>query len=181
MKKVSHKIVSLLMAFVLLFSTMSFTINMHYCGETLMDSAIFKKAEACGMEMENPLTDSCSISKKNCCSDEIFVVDGQDELQLQVEKISFGINAGQKIALIAQNGSGKTTLLKCLVGDEDATSGSIKWSENSEIGYYAQDHAHEFEEDLPLLDWVGQWRQEGASDGQAASAAYGGYGLARSA
>jgi hypothetical protein len=89
MKKVSHKIVSLLMAFVLLFSTMSFTINMHYCGETLMDSAIFKKAETCGMEMENPLTDSCSISKKNCCSDEIFVVDGQDELQLQVEKISF--------------------------------------------------------------------------------------------
>jgi hypothetical protein len=89
MKKVSHKIVSLLMAFVLLFSTMSFTVNMHYCGETLMDSAIFKKAETCGMEMENPLTDSCSISKKNCCSDEIFVVDGQDELQLQVEKISF--------------------------------------------------------------------------------------------
>jgi hypothetical protein len=68
---------------------MSFTVNMHYCGETLMDSAIFKKAETCGMEMENPLTDSCSISKKNCCSDEIFVVDGQDELQLQVEKISF--------------------------------------------------------------------------------------------
>ena len=89
MKKVSHKIVSLLMAFVLLFSTMSFSVNMHYCGETLMDSAIFKKAETCGMEMENPLTDSCSISKKNCCSDEIFVVDGQDELQLQVEKISF--------------------------------------------------------------------------------------------
>ena len=77
------------MAFVVLFSTMSFSVNMHYCGETLMDSAIFKKAETCGMEMENPLTDSCSISKKNCCSDEIFVVDGQDELQLQVEKISF--------------------------------------------------------------------------------------------
>ncbi|SEQ99727.1 hypothetical protein SAMN05421824_2791 [Hyunsoonleella jejuensis] len=77
------------MTFVVLFSTMSFSVNMHYCGETLMDSAIFKKAETCGMEMENPLTDSCSISKKNCCSDEIFVVDGQDELQLQVEKISF--------------------------------------------------------------------------------------------
>ena len=77
------------MALLVLFSTLSFTVDMHYCGETLMDSAIFKKAETCGMEMENPLTDSCSISKKNCCSDEIFVVDGQDELQLQVEKISF--------------------------------------------------------------------------------------------
>ncbi|WP_092580634.1 HYC_CC_PP family protein [Hyunsoonleella jejuensis] len=89
MKQIFHKIMSLAMTFVVLFSTMSFSVNMHYCGETLMDSAIFKKAETCGMEMENPLTDSCSISKKNCCSDEIFVVDGQDELQLQVEKISF--------------------------------------------------------------------------------------------
>lgn len=77
------------MAFVVLFSTMSFTIDMHYCGETLMDSAIFQKAETCGMEMENPLTDGCSITKKNCCNDEIIVVDGQDELQLQVDKISF--------------------------------------------------------------------------------------------
>ena len=77
------------MAFVVLFSTMSFTVNMHYCGGTLVETAIFHKAEGCGMEMENFLTDGCSITKKNCCNDEIFVVDGQDELQLQVENISF--------------------------------------------------------------------------------------------
>ena len=70
MKQVFHKIMSLLMAFVVLFSTMSFTVDMHYCGDTLMDTAIFHKAETCGMEMENPLTDGCSITKKNCCSDE---------------------------------------------------------------------------------------------------------------
>jgi hypothetical protein len=80
---------SLAMAFVVLFSTMSFAINMHYCGDTLMDSAIFHKAETCGMEMENPLTDGCSITKKNCCSDEQLAIEGQDELQLQVDKISF--------------------------------------------------------------------------------------------
>jgi hypothetical protein len=89
MKQVFHKIVSILMALVVLFSTMSFTINMHYCGETLMDSAIFQKAETCGMEMENPLTDGCSITKKNCCSDEVLILDGQEELQLQVDSISF--------------------------------------------------------------------------------------------
>ncbi len=71
------------------------------------------------------------------------------------------IEVGERVAIIGPNGIGKTTLLKCLVGDEQATSGTIKWSENSTIGYYAQDHAHEFEEDLPLLDWVAQWRQEG--------------------
>lgn len=89
MKQVFHKIMSLLMAFVVLFSTMSFTVDMHYCGDTLMDTAIFHKAETCGMEMENPLTDGCSITKKNCCSDEQLAVDGQNELQLQVDKITF--------------------------------------------------------------------------------------------
>jgi len=35
------------MAFVVLFSTMSFTVNMHYCGDTLVETAIFKKAKGC--------------------------------------------------------------------------------------------------------------------------------------
>ena len=89
MKHVFHKTASLLMAFVVLFSTMSFTIDMHYCGGTLVDSAIFQKVKTCGMEMNNPSTKGCAITKKNCCSDEQLVVDGQDELQLSVDKISF--------------------------------------------------------------------------------------------
>ena len=80
---------SLAMAFVVLCSTMSFTVNMHYCGDTLVETAIFHKAKGCGMEMEKPSTDGCSITKKNCCDEEQLVVDGQDELQLQVDKISF--------------------------------------------------------------------------------------------
>ncbi|WP_047245235.1 HYC_CC_PP family protein [Maribacter thermophilus] len=89
MKQVFHKIMSLAMAFVVLFSTMSFTMNMHYCGDTLVETAIFHKAKGCGMEMEKPSTEGCAITKKNCCNDEQLVVDGQDELQLQVDKISF--------------------------------------------------------------------------------------------
>ncbi len=77
------------MALVVLFSTMSFTIDMHYCGDTLVETAVFKKAKGCGMEMQNPSTKGCSVTKKNCCSDEQLVVDGQDELQLSVDKISF--------------------------------------------------------------------------------------------
>ena len=75
------------MAFVVLFSTMSFTFNMHYCGDTLVETAIFHKAKGCGMEMEKPSTDGCSITKKNCCDDEQLVVDGQDDLQF--DKISY--------------------------------------------------------------------------------------------
>ena len=89
MKNVVHKITSILMAFVVLFSTMSFTIDMHYCGDTLVETAVFHKAKGCGMEMEKPSVDDCSIAKKNCCDDEQLAIQGQDELQLQVDKISF--------------------------------------------------------------------------------------------
>ncbi|WP_244462116.1 HYC_CC_PP family protein [Wocania ichthyoenteri] len=89
MKQVIHKTMSLLMAFVVLFSTMSFTINMHYCGDNLVETAIFHKAKGCGMEMEKPPTESCSITKKNCCDDKQLVIEGQDELKLQFDKLTF--------------------------------------------------------------------------------------------
>ena len=89
MKQVIHKIMSLLMAFVVLFSTMSFTINMHYCGDNLVETTIFHKAKGCGMEMEKPSTEGCSITKKNCCDDKQLVIEGQDELKLQFDKLTF--------------------------------------------------------------------------------------------
>lgn len=71
------------------------------------------------------------------------------------------VEVGERIAIIGPNGIGKSTLLKCLVGDLAPTKGTIKWSENANIGYYAQDHASDFEQPLTLLDWMGQWGKEG--------------------
>ncbi|WP_039977864.1 ABC-F family ATPase [Vibrio jasicida] len=68
---------------------------------------------------------------------------------------------GERVAIIGENGVGKTTLLNTLAGVLEPRSGEFKWSENSNIGYYAQDHAHDFAEDMNLTDWMGQWRQEG--------------------
>lgn len=90
MKKVFHKITSMLIALVVLFSTMSFTITKHYCGDTLVDTSIFDKASTCGMETQfTSASSDCSILKIDCCNDEQIVVDGQDELRLSVDKISF--------------------------------------------------------------------------------------------
>jgi len=90
MKQVFHKIASVLLAFVVLFSTMSFTIDMHYCGDTLVDTAIFHKAKTCGMEMQQTSSDSdCSIIKKNCCKEKQIVVKGQDELKISFDKLTF--------------------------------------------------------------------------------------------
>ncbi|BDR13568.1 ABC-F family ATPase [Vibrio sp. STUT-A11] len=68
---------------------------------------------------------------------------------------------GERVAIIGENGVGKTTLLNTLAGVLEPRTGMYKWSENSNIGYYAQDHAHDFEQDMNLTDWMGQWRQEG--------------------
>ncbi|WP_109654644.1 HYC_CC_PP family protein [Maribacter polysiphoniae] len=89
MKKVLHKIMSFAMAVVVLFSTMSFTVDMHFCGDILVEAAIFHKAKGCGMEMQKPSTEGCTLTKKNCCDNEKLVVDGQNELQQQVDHISF--------------------------------------------------------------------------------------------
>jgi len=77
------------------------------------------------------------------------------------ENLNLMVEVGERIAIIGPNGIGKTTMLQCLSSNVDITSGSIQWSENSNIGYYAQDHASEFEEDKNLIDWMGQWGQEG--------------------
>lgn len=42
-----------------------------------------------------------------------------------LDSISFGINEGDKIGLIAKNGTGKTTLLRIIAGKEEADSGTI--------------------------------------------------------
>ncbi|WP_036185003.1 ABC-F family ATPase [Marinobacterium lacunae] len=75
--------------------------------------------------------------------------------------LNLTVSVGERVAIIGPNGIGKSTLLKCLVGDLEPNAGTVKWSENAEIGYYAQDHAHEFEENKNLYDWMAQWGQEG--------------------
>ncbi|QEY16676.1 ABC-F family ATPase [Cellvibrio sp. KY-GH-1] len=71
--------------------------------------------------------------------------------------LSLQIEAGERIAIIGPNGAGKTTLLRCLYGDLQPDSGTVKWAEQAEIGYFAQDHAADFVDDVNLFDWMKQW------------------------
>nr|WP_226857342.1 ABC-F family ATPase [Acidithiobacillus concretivorus] len=85
------------------------------------------------------------------------------ELRL-FQKLRLHIEAGERIAIIGANGLGKTTLLRCLMGEMAPDAGVIKWAENVKIGYFAQDYAPEFAEDLTLFDWMCQWRTEKDDD-----------------
>jgi ATPase subunit of ABC transporter with duplicated ATPase domains len=98
-------------------------------------------------------------------------------LALEVENLSKGygteplfkdlnlmIAVGERVAVIGPNGIGKSTLLRTLVGDLEPDTGAVKWSENAEVGYYAQDHAEDFAEDISLIEWMGQWRKDTDDD-----------------
>ncbi len=74
-----------------------------------------------------------------------------------LKNLNLVIEVGERVAVIGQNGIGKTTLLRTLVGDIAPDSGKLKWSENSTIGYFAQDHATDFAQDMQLFDWMRQW------------------------
>jgi ATPase subunit of ABC transporter with duplicated ATPase domains len=71
------------------------------------------------------------------------------------------VEVGERVAIIGPNGIGKTTLLRCLSGDLSPDAGLVKWSENSALGYFAQDHAADFAEDTNVYDWMDRWKQPG--------------------
>lgn len=76
------------MALLVLLSTMSFTVESHYCGEFLVDTSFFGAVETCGMEtQEKSPSSDCEITKKNCCSDEQLIVEGQDNLKISLDKL----------------------------------------------------------------------------------------------
>jgi len=71
------------------------------------------------------------------------------------------VEVGERVAVIGPNGIGKTTLLRSLVGELPPDRGTVKWSENVNLAYFAQDHAADFSTDMSLFDWMDQWKQEG--------------------
>ncbi len=87
---------------------------------------------------------------------------GYDEGPL-FKNLSLTVNVGERVAIIGPNGVGKTTLLRTLLPDycqEGLTpdAGEVKWSENANVGYFAQDHTRDFEKDMSVFDWMNQWR-----------------------
>jgi hypothetical protein len=79
--KITQQVVSLSMAMVVLLSTFNVSIYKHYCSNILVETSISHLPEGCGMETVEKDGSDCSTFKKDCCSDEHFFVEGQDELQ----------------------------------------------------------------------------------------------------
>lgn len=69
-------ILSLAFAFLVLFSSSSFTVGFHRCGGHILNIALFSKAEGCDMEQRIP---PCHrLMSKPCCEDETIFHEGDD-------------------------------------------------------------------------------------------------------
>lgn len=76
----THKIVSVTLSFLVLFSTLSLTIEKHFCGDVLIDVAIFTETEKCGDDLIENI--ESNLIKKTCCKDEIDIVEGLSEIAI---------------------------------------------------------------------------------------------------
>lgn len=78
------KILSFCLAVSILFTTSSFSVNMHFCCNQLVDMAFFSKAEACvdKVQKKDNLSKQCtSIQEKDCCNNQTFAKEGNNTLK----------------------------------------------------------------------------------------------------
>jgi len=82
------------------------------------------------------------------------------------EDLTFGIDQGQKVAIVAKNGSGKTTLLRCLIEKEQYDSGRVVFRKGLRVIFMQQNEnlvgdntilEEVFSHDLPELKAVKEY------------------------
>lgn len=78
MKQAFHRLLSTLMAVMVLASTVSWTVDRHLCMGRVLDVSLFAHAEDCGMGMEME-------RGAGCCADDSFTVQGQDQLKISLD------------------------------------------------------------------------------------------------
>ncbi len=92
-KQVLHKVFSLGLALIVLCSTLSFTVEKHYCGPFLVDIAVFKHAKKC--DMDTSVTDvgkDMEGQTMSCCHDDVELLKTQDELNTNAyDTLSFDV------------------------------------------------------------------------------------------
>ena len=68
------------------------------------------------------------------------------------EDITFGVNEGDKIGIIAKNGTGKSTLLRIIAGIESPDSGSVIFRQGLKVGILEQ--LPQFDPDASVLSLI---------------------------
>jgi hypothetical protein len=77
--KVLKPIVSISLALLVLVSSSSFMVNMHFCGGQMQSVSLIEEAAACPMEVNlPPCHKKMEIKKSGCCEDKHVAFEGKD-------------------------------------------------------------------------------------------------------
>jgi len=74
------------------------------------------------------------------------------------QNVTFGLDQGQKVALVAKNGAGKTTLLRCLCGMEAADKGNIVFRKEQRVSWMEQ--TEDFDPNATVWDLIADNQHE---------------------
>ena len=88
MKALLHKSGSVAMALLLLFTTLSFRVDMHFCGDHLVDLSFTSGALGCGVASgDQERTDLCAMTGMDCCTQLQLVQQGREDLQQSFQQL----------------------------------------------------------------------------------------------
>jgi ATP-binding cassette subfamily F protein 3 len=76
--------------------------------------------------------------------------------KLVFESVNFTVERRDRVALVGVNGAGKSTLIKILAGIEPVSGGDFHLGHNVEADYFAQDQYKELDQDVRLIDDLGE-------------------------
>ena len=88
MLQILHKILALILALAVLFSTLSFTVEKHVCMGEVTDVSYFDKVESCGMERSecgDTETDHDLAKRQNCCDTLQELIPGEPAEQQAIQ------------------------------------------------------------------------------------------------
>ena len=78
-----------------------------------------------------------------------------------LDKVSFIVGHGDKIAFVGDNENAHTALFKILTGEWEPDEGSVKWGQTATFSYFPKDNTPFFQDcELSILDWMRQFSQD---------------------
>lgn len=78
-----------------------------------------------------------------------------------LDKVSFIVNRGDKIAFVGENEVAQTTMFKILMGELAPDEGTVKWGVSTSQSYFPKDNSEYFDgHDETLVDWLRQFSEK---------------------
>ena len=101
--------------------------------------------------------------EREVVKDILFVTDVSktiDGVKL-LDKVSFIVNRGDKIAFVGENEVAQTTMFKILMGELEPDEGTVKWGVSTSQSYFPKDNSEYFDgHDETLVDWLRQFSEK---------------------